>query len=88
MSRDFYSFTDVGVSRAQPAEEVFPITPHATNTLAFVTRGIMANSATTLSFRTINGNSVAGFAVAAGTIYPFVLSHVFSANGVAVWGIR
>lgn len=88
MSNDFNRFSDVKNSREQPAEEFFIITPHASTSLSAATRGIMVNTDTTISFRTVSGNSLASVPIAGKIIYPLVLSHVFSANGSSVWGLR
>ena len=71
----FYSF---GTSLDSPARNAFAITPHDTNELSFVTRGIYIGGAGNLKVTTAGGDTVTFTGVLAGTIIPIQAKLVFS----------
>lgn len=56
-----------------PARNAFAITPHNTNELAFVARGIYVGGAGDIAVTTANGHEVTLVAVPAGSVLPIVV---------------
>ena len=66
-----------------PARNAFAVSPHNTNEMAFVTRGIYVGGAGDLKVTTIGGDTVTFSAVPAGVILPVCAKIVFATGTTA-----
>lgn len=66
-----------------PAAGAFAITPHNTNPLSHVTRGIFVGGAGNAAVVMANGDAVTFTGLVAGLVYPFQLSIVKSTGTTA-----
>lgn len=66
-----------------PASNAFAITPHDTNELTYVTRGIWIGGAGNVKVTTVNGDTVTFTGALAGTIIPVRAKIVFSTGTTA-----
>ena len=66
-----------------PARNAMEITPHDTNDLALVTRGIYVGGAGNLKVETANGDVVTFVGLAAGMIHPIMCKQVYSTGTTA-----
>ena len=73
MADNFATFTD---SVYAPARNVFVITPHATNEVSPKPKAIRADTAGTITFRTVDGSADVVMTVSAGEILPVRVKYV------------
>ena len=66
-----------------PARNAFAVTPHDTNDLANVTRGIYVGASGDLKVETANGNVVTFVGLAAGMIHPISCKQVYATGTTA-----
>ena len=66
-----------------PVENVFAVTPHDTNELAYATRGVYVGTAGDLKVTTVGGQSVTFTGLAAGIVHPLRVKLVFSTGTTA-----
>lgn len=66
-----------------PAKGAFAVTPHATNELAYITRGLWAETAGTVAVYFADGTGPFTFTLAAATLYPFAVKRVLATSTAA-----
>ncbi len=81
MPDDNYGTSAGGISA--PFVRAFTITPHATNELTRVTRGVTATVAGNIACRFANDGADVTVPVLAGVVYPYRLTHVRVAGTTA-----
>lgn len=71
------------VGMTGPAENAFAITPHNTNELAYVPRGIYVGAGGSIAVVLVNGDSASFANVAAGTVLPIRAKQVLATGTTA-----
>lgn len=82
----FPAYRDTG---SGPARQLFAVTPHATNELATIPKGIMVNVAGDIALRAVDSAADVTITVLAGTIYAVRAQYVrvtgTTATGITAW---
>lgn len=85
------TFDNVMTAKDSPGDDIFPITPHDTNELSQVTRGIVFVTAGVLKVKTLEGNvrTLPDGLLAAGMIHPLRVRMVYATDTTAadIYGV-